>query len=1028
AVQEELVELLAPIVPRSSSVPLFSTVTGDWLDTAGMDAAYWHRNLRRTVQFDTAVRRLLGEGHRVLVEQSPHPVLTMSVQETAEAEGVEAGAIGTLRRDDGGWGRFLSSAGEAFAQGAEVAWTRMFPAKTSTVDLPVYPFEQRHYWLENDGTTGDVGAAGLGSAGHPLLGAVVPLADSDGLVFTGRLSARTHPWLADHAVRGTVYLPGTAFVELALRAGDEAGCGGIEELALAAPLVLGPREQVQLQVKAGETDETGRRPVTIHSRRDDGAWTLHASGLLGAGARAGVELTAWPPSGAEALDVEDLYDRLAGEGYEYGPAFQGVTAAWRDADGVYAEVTLAEDLTDSGFTLHPALFDTALHVLGIDGGTGEVRVPFAWSGVTVHADGARNLRVRIVSSEDGRLALTAADGTGAPVLTVAELTLRTLAEDRPVRDPLYRADWIPVGEPETGTGTYTVIHSVGELPESAPETVFAMLTGEIHGGLAETTRDTAGEALTLVQTWLADSRFDAARLVLVTSGAIAVDGPVTDLAHAPVWGLVRAAEAENPGRFVLLDVDGEDVPWQGIPVNEPELAFREGRLFARRLHAVEPAESGFDGFDPDKAVLVTGGTGTLGALVARHLVTRHGVRKLVLTSRRGLQAAGAAELRDELAALGAVVTIEACDAADENAVRSLLARHPLTGVVHTAGVLDDGVLGSLDPKRLDAVFRPKVDAALVLHELTKEAGLAAFVLFSSAAGAIAGPGQANYAAANVFLDALASARRAEGLPATSLAWGFWAERSELTGRLGETDVARMARSGIAAMPSETGLALFDAALGRPEAALVPVRFDPGKLRTRLIEHGDPAVLRDLVRLPARRATARTVDAASEVDALIRRLAPLMGTERRKALVDLVRGQVAAVLAIPGAHQVAVERGFLDLGFDSLTALELRNRLNRLTGLSLPATMVFDYPTVSAVADLLGERLPLGDAEPAGDAATLVDDEVTRLEAALTGAVLDESRQAAIADRLLALAATVRGGGGGSDDELFALIDQELGLG
>ncbi|MGW2635182.1 SDR family NAD(P)-dependent oxidoreductase, partial [Streptomyces chattanoogensis] len=1105
---DELLDVLASIEPRESRVPLMSTVTGDWLDTSTMDAAYWHRNLRQTVEFETATSALADQGFGLFVEVSPHPVLTVAINDVP--------AVGTLRRDDGGWDRFLTSAGEAFAHGADVDWSQVIPAEAATVDLPTYPFQHQHFWLENAGSSGDVGSAGLGAADHALLGAVVPLADSDGLVFTGRLSLRSHPWLADHAVRGSVYLPGTAFVELAVRAADEAGCTGVEELTLATPLVLGARDRVQLQVTVGGPDASGSRPVTVHSRPDDlpdRPWTLHATGLLGTGSTPPpADLSAWPPKGAAALDIDGLYEQLADEGYEYGPAFQGVRAAWRDGDDVYAEVSLPDAVATSGFTLHPALFDAALHALGIEDGTGDVRVPFAWKGVTVQATGARALRVRITRGEEDRLTLVAADGTGAPVVSVAELVMRVLPEDTsaaPAGEPLYRIDWTPPADlagavDQMPTGPWAVLGGDGpalrqlrtaatggwypdpdallsalDSGAAVPETVFAVLPTSADAaidttpyGRAQAVRAASADALGLLQTWLADARLAASRLVVVTAGAVDADGTVTDLVQAPVWGLVRSAEAENPGRFVLVDLDPEDKggsedngapeadAWQLLPglsaLGEPELAVRGGQVLTRRLHTVdataaaeaeaeaevaagETAEHGFAGFAPDGTVLVTGGTGTLGALIARHLVTRHGVRHLLLTSRRGPAADGAADLRAELAGLGAEVTIAACDTADEHAVRTLLAAvpaaHPLTAVVHTAGVLDDGVIGSLDPKRLDTVFRPKVDAALVLHEATRDLDLSAFVLFSSAAGALGGSGQANYAAANVFLDALATARRAEGLPATSLAWGFWAERSELTGQLGGADVARMGRSGIAAMPSEAGLALFDAALGRDDAALVPVRFDLARLRARLADHGDPAVLRDLVRLPLRRSAARAADSAAEADALVRRLAPLDAAARRKALVELVRDQVAAVLALPGGHAVAVERGFLDLGFDSLIALELRNRLNRITGLTLPATTVFDYPSVVAVAGHLADRLPFGDA-----GAPTVTDEMQRLEAALSAAVLDGAQQAAVADRLLALVAAVRGeaaddAGGdvgevldeATDDEMFAYIDNELGL-
>lgn len=347
---------------------------------------------------------------------------------------------------------------------------------------------------------------------------------------------------------------------------------------------------------------------------------------------------------------------------------------------------------------------------------------------------------------------------------------------------------------------------------------------------------------------------------------------------------------------------------------------------------------------------------------------------------------------------------------------------------------DDGVVGSLNPERLDAVMRPKVDAAVNLHELTRGTDLAAFVLFSSAAGTIGSPGQANYGAANAFLDALAVNRRAEGLAATSLAWGFWEQRSELTGRLGDADVARMGRSGVVAMPSETGLGLFDAALDAADAALVPVRFDLATVRTRLAERGAPAVLRGLVRLPARRSAAPAALSRSESDALVRRLSALPADERAKAVLDLVRMHVAGILGFAGPHAVVAGRGFMELGFDSLTALELRNRLTRATGLRLSATLIFDYPSASALANHLLEVLPLtGQAQVSSPVRT----ELERLETAVSAAELPAEERSEIVGRLQSLLVALGETGGdeelkdrlgaATDDEMFAFIDNELGL-
>ncbi|MEU1631196.1 SDR family NAD(P)-dependent oxidoreductase, partial [Streptomyces sp. NPDC020096] len=361
------------------------------------------------------------------------------------------------------------------------------------------------------------------------------------------------------------------------------------------------------------------------------------------------------------------------------------------------------------------------------------------------------------------------------------------------------------------------------------------------------------------------------------------------------------------------------------------------------------------GIRPEGTVLITGGTGALGGLVARHLVAEHGVRHLLLLSRRGRQAAGAAELEDELVQLGAEVRILACDAADRDALVEVLSgipsEHPLTGVVHAAGVLDDGVIELLTPERVEAVMRPKVQAALNLHELTQDADLSLFVLFSSVAGVLGSAGQGSYAAANAALDALALQRRAHGLPAVSLAWGAWARAGGMAAALHEADVARMARGGMLTLSDEDGVALLDAALASPRALLVPMRVDLAALsRTGTT----PAMLRSLGR-PARR-TAVTGPATGSSSPQ-QRLAGLSQDEQDRVLLSLVREEAARVLGHGSVEPVGATTAFNELGFDSLTAVEFRNRLNQATGVRLPVTVVFDHPTPHALAHYLrGELL------------------------------------------------------------------------
>ncbi|MEU0391098.1 SDR family NAD(P)-dependent oxidoreductase [Streptomyces chartreusis] len=378
-------------------------------------------------------------------------------------------------------------------------------------------------------------------------------------------------------------------------------------------------------------------------------------------------------------------------------------------------------------------------------------------------------------------------------------------------------------------------------------------------------------------------------------------------------------------------------------------------------------------WDRDGTVLITGGTGTLGGLVARHLVTGHGMRHLVLAGRRGMEAPRAKELLAELEELGAEVSVVACDVADGDAVRGLVAgigaEHPLTAVVHTAGVLADATIPALTPGDLDAVLRAKADAVVHLHEATRELDLAGFVLFSSASGVLGSPGQGNYAAANSFLDAFAHDRRAAGLPALSLAWGLWAQTSDMTKDVQDDGTARISRSGLAPIANEQGMRLFDAALGTDHALLVPIRLDPAGLRAHADAGAFPALLRGLARPhPARRVAGGTAgkDPVSGPAALLRRLTTLTRAEQHRTLLDLVRSHAATILGHALPDGVEAERGFLELGFDSLTAVELRNRINIAAGLRLPTTLIFDYPTPVALARHL--RTALVPDDPGADGA------------------------------------------------------------
>ncbi|GAA2780398.1 hypothetical protein GCM10010452_05280 [Crossiella cryophila] len=1057
-IRDEILRVLAPIRPRSSDIPFHSTVTGELIDTVALDAEYWYTNLRQTVRFAEVTRSLAEQGYRYFVEASPHPVLLVGLQETLEETGGNALALGSLRREEGGLGRFLLSLGEAAVRGLPVDFGQVLTG-ARRIDLPTYAFQRERYWLDTPrGTGSDAAELGLTAAEHPLLGAAITRPGSEELLFTGRISVRTHPWLADHAVLGSILLPGTAFVELALHAAAAAGCDRVEELTLAAPLVLPEDGAVNLHLTVGAPEPTGARTLTVHSQTGaDEPWQLHATGALLPGLGTPVAVGAWPPAGAEPVALEGLYDRLSEAGYDYGPSFQGLRTAWTKGGEVFAEVTLPEDHQDTGFALHPALLDAAVQAIGLGGffSADQARLPFAWTGVSLHAIGATSLRVRLSKVDGDGIALAVTDPAGNPVATVDSLVLRALSADAlggGHHDSLFQFDWATVPVPGTPLGRAAVIGealgvaaglrtagvrvdthaTLAELTE-VPELVFLPLP-TVDGPLAKAAHTATLIALEAVQGWLAGERFAHSRLVLVTQGAA---GQVTDPAGSAVWGLVRSAQAEEPGRFLLIDLDDQDASARQLAAaaqtGEPQLAIRQGKLTAPRLARVPNVST--DRSVESGSALVTGGTGTLGALVARHLVTSRGVRDLVLTSRSGPAAPGAAELRDELTALGARVRIEACDAADRDALAALLDTldQPLSIVVHAAGVLDDGVLAALTPDRLAKVLRPKVDAAVNLHELTGE--VSEFVLFSSAASTFGGAGQGNYAAANAFLDGLAAYRREQGKPAVSLAWGLWAQTSGMTGHLDEAELGRLARAGMAPLSSEQGLALLDAASTVESAVLVPIRLDTTALRA---QAEVPALLRGLVRKPGRRTAT---GAAPDATALTQRLHGRTGAQRREVLLDLVRGQVAAVLGHSSPEAVEESKGFLELGFDSLTAVELRNRLNAATGLRLAATLVFDHPTPEALAAHLDDTVPQ-DTAPAGGSPLLA--ELDRLEASLSvivpddlsGIAPDEESRARITLRLKSLLDRWTEANGAraaedletaTDDDLFDLIGKEFGI-
>ncbi|MGW3892888.1 type I polyketide synthase [Micromonospora chokoriensis] len=917
----EFASVAETLTYESPRIPIVSNVTGQVAST--QDADYWVRHVREAVRFADGITTLEALGVSTFVEIGPDGVLSAMGADCV----ADAVFVPVQRSDRDQPATLLTALAQVFVRGVAVDWTQCLTGGR-LVDLPTYAFQRRRYW-----PAAAVGEAGAGS--HPLLGAMVPLAGSDDeRVHTGHWNTGSVPWLADHRIAGSVVVPGTALLELVLAAGTEAGCDHVDDLVLSAPVVAGERG-VQLQVRVGPADDAGRRPVAVHATTDGVRWAAHATGTVSPATVPAPDTDEWPPPGATPLDLGDLYHDLADRGLDYGPAFRGLRGAWRATDGtLHADLALDGDA--DGYAAHPALLDAALHVLGLSGDAGrDAKVPFSWTGVTRHGQTGSAARARLTRTAADTVRIDLTDDLGRPTVTVESLLLRPYAPP----SVLHTLSWSPIPVPVESTAQDLTVLRVPQVP----------------GDQAAAAHAVTVEALAAAQAVLAQ---DDARLLVLTTGAVAAvpDDTVPNPAGAAVWGLIRSAQSENPGRFLLADAEPGDDPDDArlaaiAGAGEEQVALRGDTVLVPRL--VPCRVSGDGPSFGTGSVLVTGALGALGRIVTRHLATRHGCTDLILLGRRGTDTPGAAELVADLAGLGATATVVAADAADRDALAAVLAAAPdLTAVVHIAGVLDDGTIDRLTPDRTAAVLRPKVDAAWHLHELTSDRDLSAFVSFSSAAGVFGGPGQGNYAAANAFLDALAAHRRAAGLAATSLAWGPWADG--MAAGLAPAELDRMARSGVLPLPTDVALTALDQAGADGQALLVPVRLDPSATPSHV-----PGVLRGMVRaIPRQRAGRASGDAA-----LVRRLAGLAPAARRDQLLDLVRTHVAGVLGHGSGRAVVADRPFSEFGFDSLAAVELRNGLNAATGLRLAATLVFDYPTPVALADHLNTALGGGDDGP-----------------------------------------------------------------
>ncbi|TXL83333.1 type I polyketide synthase, partial [Streptomyces sp. IB2014 016-6] len=1077
----------------AGEVAMWSTVTGELVEAGELDAEYWYRNLREPVMFADVIRRLQDAGPQVFIEVGPHPVLGLALS-TVLADG-DGRVLHTLRRDQPDEAQMLRSLGEAWSAGLPVAWGELLPA-AEPVALPTYAFQRHRYWLDAPAATPvDVASAGLTPMDHPLLSAVAVLPGDDARLFVGRLDSHTHSWLREHITAGMVVVPPAAIVEMALHAGRTLHCSRLADLTIAEPLAFPADEDLRIQLVVGGPDDEGGRQVDLYSRSADdteGDWRSHATGGLAAHGDDEPLPTPmpWLPADAEPMSEDAVRRALTEGGYDTENVLARLGQLWKHGDDVLAEVRVQEreELTAHRFALYPDPLHAVLQAAAAltMKATSEPRTATRWRDVVAVRAITGDVRVRLTPTAPDTLSLRLAGTDDSPLADVAGVTLLppTAEQARALRHgtvrPLHRLIWEGLGVPPQPTvpGRFAVVGPAGDelsealrregvdndryadlaelalagsnavpnpVPNPVPETILVPVApiggtsspgvpspGEVHA--------TVTGVLRIIQAWLADEQLGATRLVLLTRSAVATDGgDVTDLTGAAVWGLARSVQAEHPDRLVVVDIDEREESLRSLSAlpaaGQPQSALRAGALYVPRLRPVPRRRTKETPLlDKTGTVLITGATGTLGGLVARHLVHEHGVGRLLLVGRRGATAPGMSELIAELTLAGADVTAESCDVGDRDALAAVLktvpADQPLTAVVHAAGVLDDGTVTSLTADQFATVFRPKVDAALHLHELTRdEAALRAFVIFSSAASTLGTAGQGNYAAANAFLEALTLRRRAEGLPATSVAWGLWAERSGMTAHLGETDVRRITREAASAMSTAEGLALFDAALAagfpltvagldavrRPNADLPPVLWE---------RHGTAP-------RPAAGADPETVPFAQ-------RLAGLPERDREEAVLTLVRRTVADVLTHADAERVDPDRAFKEVGFDSLTAVELRNRLAAAIERRLPPSLVFDFPTPRAVADHLRTEL-LGSASTDPVFANLAE-----LHTTLSSLEADDAVRDKLVARLQGLVSVLtdseahrardRGREPEPDDsdiesatadEVFAILDQEL---
>ncbi|MGY6026847.1 SDR family NAD(P)-dependent oxidoreductase [Streptomyces spinosirectus] len=981
-----IVDELDGVTTCPTSVAWYSTVTGQPV-TEELEADYWYTNLRDPVRFAPTVERMAADGYRYFVELSPHPSLLTALHTIGEDGGRELVAVGSLRRDEDGPACLDRAAAELHVHGRKIDWRRLV-ADTAPADLPTYAWDAQRHWIEPESAAGAPGL--FDRSAHPLLGIQLQSADETRWTFRNEWSPSTTDWLPDHSVFGRTVVSGTTLMELcraALAVARPDEPADVTDLLLLTPLVLSVSGTVEVSVEvvtAGPVPE-----ITVHSRprgQEATGWTLHATASADEVAPVTAGQPPVRPKTAEPGWSPETYERLTGLGLGYGPAFQGVREAVVTGGGeLLARLSLpdaARDLSDP-YPVHPALLDAALHVAAaFDACDGRVLLPVAVGRCALHHGGANELIASVRrtggSGTDLTLDVTLWDTDGIPAGRLEGVRLRAAnpadlisgsENGRHLYEPVWTAvteepsegpdsEWAVVGDPSDpqAAAALSGLEAAGiRLRETGGDVLVRFWPLPAEGDeIAVAAHELAATALAELQALITHD-VAPTRTVWVTRGAVAAGDAdtVSGLAQSVLWGLARSARIEHPDLgLTLLDLDGSGDPADALRAavahrGEPELALRSGTLLAPRLVRARAAGPAVPGSVPtDGTVLITGGLGAVGRHIARLLAER-GVPRLLLTSRQGTADPRAAEVTEELAALGAEVEVAACDVADATAVADVLGgvgdELPLRGIVHCAGVLDDGVVAELTHERLARVLRPKVDGAAHLHRVTADMPLEMFVLVSSAAGVAGNAGQANYAAANVFLDQLAHHRRALGLPAVAISFGAWAGEGLAAEH---ADLAGMARLGHRALTPDQGRDLVELSLRRSTPHLVAWALDLTRLRETMAAAGGPAAALWRSLLPAPR-TGRDGG-----DALADRLARLPEAERAERVLALVREEASCTLGLRSPESVRPDQPLRELGMDSVTAVELRNRLAARLGARLPATLLFDHPTPARLAEYL----------------------------------------------------------------------------